>query len=757
MTGCQSTEGRPGGGWTQPQDGLSFAQFGESNRHYASTNMNEHSSRSHVLFKMVIKRGFTAGNLRSASAASFRSEDTRAPAAHLPTDTDWEKDPHVPVRVSALNYVDLAGSERIKKSGATGQALKETQHINTSLLTLGSVISKLAQGDKTQHVNYRDSKLTLLLSSSLGGNASTTMIATIAPGDSNREESINTLRYATRASKIVNDTGVNEMDNLNAFMDQYWDEIQGLKQQLQQQQDVATAKDEELRSSRHETEKRLSQLKHHAEAAEKQLAMERQQAAAEREQLLRELDVLQDKLAEERRLRKAEQAQQQKSGEHERRVVELQRQLQEERQSTASTRDEQRAVALAQLARVEAQLAGQSQELSALQQEREQWQTRRLQQPTAGSEGAVDDWSAQRVHELERELQVLETHAQALRAQNESLASQLDSGATADASSRSAAMTNTLILAQRELKAAQGQVDKMRGELVRARREAVSQGRAMADQLDELRQQLRKMAAAKISDDEVANFDVPQGQVLWFHAHVLPQIFALADPEAAMSLLQPHPTAPVRTPHLPVGVVVGVDQSAIAVALQANEALQQQLERLVPARLTEHQFWLNYFSHVHATKAHVAAQARARAVQQSQAGGGMLLDEQLRNAFVGVLAEGVLIRKYDADGSVTQVKLWLSDVASGTLSWLVEGGYEPPGALSLDEVVDVQLGKHSEPFQVGAGISAVEELCFSLLTYRSTLDLEASARMERQALVEGFELLVSSLGQRYKHVHSPSA
>lgn len=96
-------------------------QFGESNRHYASTNMNEHSSRSHVLFKMMIKRGFTASGARSSitSNATEESNVTSNLATTL-DNADWEKDPRVPVRVSALNYVDLAGSERIKKTGATG-------------------------------------------------------------------------------------------------------------------------------------------------------------------------------------------------------------------------------------------------------------------------------------------------------------------------------------------------------------------------------------------------------------------------------------------------------------------------------------------------------------------------------------------------------------------------------------------------------------------------------------------------------------
>lgn len=78
-------------------------------------------------------------------------------------------------------------SERADATGATGQRLKEGAHINKSLVTLGSVISALAELSnnslqegsikKSVFIPYRDSVLTWLLKDSLGGNSKTIMIA----------------------------------------------------------------------------------------------------------------------------------------------------------------------------------------------------------------------------------------------------------------------------------------------------------------------------------------------------------------------------------------------------------------------------------------------------------------------------------------------------------------------------------------------------------------------------------------------------
>jgi len=116
-----------------------------------------------------------------------------------------------------LSMVDLAGSERAAGTGNRGARMIEGAAINRSLLALGNCINKLAgvedDGARVRkakkdrgYVNYRDSKLTRILSDSLGGNCRTIMIAACSPGSTSFEETCNTLKYAARARSITNDT-----------------------------------------------------------------------------------------------------------------------------------------------------------------------------------------------------------------------------------------------------------------------------------------------------------------------------------------------------------------------------------------------------------------------------------------------------------------------------------------------------------------------------------------------------------------------
>ncbi|XP_044127193.1 stAR-related lipid transfer protein 9 [Bufo gargarizans] len=211
---------------------VGLLEQGIENRITAATHVHDASSRSHAIFTIQYTQASLEDNLPSEIA-------------------------------SKINLVDLAGSERASPNYCKDR-LTEGSNINRSLVTLGIVISALAQnsqmssscqsinsilsdgdsgipsspsgssatGSKRQpFVPYRDSILTWLLKDSLGGNSKTIMIATVSPASSSYNETISTLRYASNAKNIINKPRVNENANVKLIRE-LREEINRLKAML---------------------------------------------------------------------------------------------------------------------------------------------------------------------------------------------------------------------------------------------------------------------------------------------------------------------------------------------------------------------------------------------------------------------------------------------------------------------------------------------------------------------------------------------
>ncbi|XP_073093325.1 centromere-associated protein E isoform X4 [Manis javanica] len=183
---------------------LKWITKGEKNRHYGITKMNQRSSRSHTIFRMILE-------------SREKGEPSNCEGS---------------VKVSHLNLVDLAGSERAAQTGAEGMRLKEGCNINRSLFILGQVIKKLSDEQVGGFINYRDSKLTRILQNSLGGNAKTRIICTITPVSF--DETLTTLQFASTAKYMKNTPYVNEVSSDEALLKRYRKEITDLKKQLEE-------------------------------------------------------------------------------------------------------------------------------------------------------------------------------------------------------------------------------------------------------------------------------------------------------------------------------------------------------------------------------------------------------------------------------------------------------------------------------------------------------------------------------------------
>ncbi|KAM4027145.1 kinesin-like protein KIF9 isoform 4-T4 [Anomaloglossus baeobatrachus] len=172
---------------------------GETNRIIGSHTLNKSSSRSHCIFTIHLE-----SHSRTLSNAKYT--------------------------VSKINLVDLAGSERLGKTGSEGQVLKEATYINKSLSFLEQTIIALA--DRRDHVPFRQSKLTHALKDSIGGSCITVLVANIYGEAAQLDETLSTLRFATRMRRIPAASVVVERYDPVRMCKNLQREIEHLRQEL---------------------------------------------------------------------------------------------------------------------------------------------------------------------------------------------------------------------------------------------------------------------------------------------------------------------------------------------------------------------------------------------------------------------------------------------------------------------------------------------------------------------------------------------
>lgn len=246
---------------------------GDHARRTGSTQFNARSSRSHAVVQIVVES-------RERLPTGALSQDKRSGIAPGG------------VRVSTLSLIDLAGSERAAEDK---ERRAEGAHINKSLLTLGTIISRLSEnkdknGNPTdregKHLPYRDSKLTRLLQPALTGNSLVSILCTVqlgatggsAAANSHPGETLNTLKFAARAKNNIVSHAKKAEESVGSgggdagsrvLLERYRMEIQALRSQLDNQTKVQAEKELRLEEQQFEKE---AQTRHEEQVLEMQLA-----------------------------------------------------------------------------------------------------------------------------------------------------------------------------------------------------------------------------------------------------------------------------------------------------------------------------------------------------------------------------------------------------------------------------------------------------------------------------------------------------
>ncbi|EPY20063.1 kinesin [Strigomonas culicis] len=201
---------------TNTQDSMRLYAEASKMRATSSTEMNLVSSRSHMILMMRMQ---------------------------------WDE-PTLPGSHAQLNLVDLAGSERLNESGAKGETMMEAIHINKSLSALGSVVIKLVEQAKHQgrriHIPYKDSKLTYLLQSSLGGANLMHFMLAVSASAMWRNETNSTIEFGKRALQLVlrpvrNAIDYTRLAEMEAMIEHMRTHIQSLEEELQNKKSIEAA------------------------------------------------------------------------------------------------------------------------------------------------------------------------------------------------------------------------------------------------------------------------------------------------------------------------------------------------------------------------------------------------------------------------------------------------------------------------------------------------------------------------------------
>jgi kinesin family protein 5 len=152
--------------------------------------MNKNSSRSHAILQIFVEQRWVEKDPQGTKASNEVKKYF--------------------YRKALCTVVDLAGSERLSKTGSEGMRLQEAKTINKSIAALSNCISALSSKQGLSYVPFRDSKLTRLLTESLGGNCKTTICACISPSMAQYDESYSTLLFATRAMSVRTIANLNQ-------------------------------------------------------------------------------------------------------------------------------------------------------------------------------------------------------------------------------------------------------------------------------------------------------------------------------------------------------------------------------------------------------------------------------------------------------------------------------------------------------------------------------------------------------------------
>ena len=230
-------------------DVMETLRLGENQKRRAATAMNHRSSRAHSIFIVTLKQVCTSTNISRTSKLFLvdlggceqtkKSEISSGMSKHFErmkrevmNTVDAPKDENE-LPNEATNDIESNENTEFSTGFVKSERMREAVYINLGLMALKSCVNALATASK--YVPYADSKLTMLLSTALGGNGKTSVIVCAAQDKDLVPETIATLKFAQSCRQVKN-TVISETDFLKGLIDNLDSQISHCEEEIRKKE-----------------------------------------------------------------------------------------------------------------------------------------------------------------------------------------------------------------------------------------------------------------------------------------------------------------------------------------------------------------------------------------------------------------------------------------------------------------------------------------------------------------------------------------
>lgn len=195
-------------------------EMGEKQKRKAATAMNDRSSRAHSIFIITLcQKCETTGISRTSKLFLVDlggCEQTKKSNVNSGSSKHFER-----LKLETMTDNAIIGDNSERNNDEVGEILDENKnlystgfvqsdrmreavYINLGLMALKNCVNALVAGRRRKYIPYAASKLTLLLSSALGGNSKTSVIVCAAQDECLVTETVAALKFGQACQKVQN-------------------------------------------------------------------------------------------------------------------------------------------------------------------------------------------------------------------------------------------------------------------------------------------------------------------------------------------------------------------------------------------------------------------------------------------------------------------------------------------------------------------------------------------------------------------------